>query len=255
MVFTLISIFLSAVEYLFSRKSVKSEHIMIISYVVDSPYFGNMKEGAFLFKVMFKPRKVVHAMYTLLGISRSNIERLMPLQLKNGAVFTFFIEYSSERKYQKIEAKMTDGIIDNALESKFCEIYQQNKRGSDCNKPFEISINSLTIKQMEPPPQSKFSQWLDSQCDACFGTRKTTQRKNALTQQSRLSSDFQLTSQQSGEFTIGSHSPTVESPRLEHGQRDGDVDFNNMSPFDTESIPHTSTQVTAAPSGNANYVE
>ena len=92
MIFTIISIILSIFEYLFSSKSIKNDNIMIISFTVLSKYFGNMSEGTFLFKVIFRPRKIRHIMYRLLKINRAQIERLIPLQLKNGVIFTFFVE-------------------------------------------------------------------------------------------------------------------------------------------------------------------
>ena len=230
MVFTVISIGLSIVEYWFSRAQIKSEHTMIISYVVDSPYFSNMKEGAFLFKVMFKPRAIVHAMYTLLGIQRSNIERLMPLQLKNGAVFTFFIEYNIEKTYNKIENKMNDIIGDQVLESKFCQIYKQNKKGSDYNRAFRIDISSLTVKKMNPPSQNKCYQWLDTQCSQCSSDKTRRGRGDDETQfESQFSSE--MMHQISSQFTIDSSSP---SPRLA------------ISPVDVQN-EFPSTQLTAAP--------
>ena len=222
MAFTIISIFLSGAEYLFSHKAAKMEHIMIISYTVDSPYFANMKEGAFLFKVMFKPRKIVHAMYTLLEINRSNIERLMPLQLKNGAIFTFFIEYGNQIKYNKIANKMNNAIADKALESKFCQIYTQSKGKNDYKNPFTINSNSLTIKQMEPPLQSKCSKWIDSQ----FGVYlNSIARHKTIT--TTTHSELQLHSQvgsTSDSANIGGSSPTVAS--TSHSGQGSDIEFD-----------------------------
>ena len=179
-VFTLISIFLSGFEYLFSNKTLKLENIMRISFTVESKYFGRMSELKFLTKVVYNLRKINHVIYTLLGINPRNVERLMPIQLKTGAIFTFFVEYDhddlvhlkSQSQLQSIDYDDDNDKIDiekshsnsnsfNVISNKIRKAIDDDLLAKEISRIFSKKIKKS--KSQKPPKSKKYQKYQKSQ--------------------------------------------------------------------------------------------
>lgn len=107
MVFTIVSIVLSGFQHLFRYQSKQFATIMIASFIVESNHLANMREREFLYQVVFRQKKIRQLMYKLLHINPMQVERLIPLQLSNGARFTFLVEVEDDTQFESMKKEFT----------------------------------------------------------------------------------------------------------------------------------------------------
>ena len=90
------------------------------------------------------------------------------------------------------------------------------------------------------------SQRLHGLCDTCLGSKRKTTTARKSRRDIELESQFsgELGSQVSSAFSIGSHSPTVESPTS--CQYKHNIDFRNVLPVNMANVPKS--QLIGAPS-------
>ena len=92
LIFTVVSICLSIVEFFVSRQLLSSESNVRISFEVNSRDFKNMNVDTFSKQVVFRQRSFLFNLASLLKIQMNQIELLKPIHTKSGAIFVFNIE-------------------------------------------------------------------------------------------------------------------------------------------------------------------
>ena len=114
MLFTIISIVLSLVEFIFSRKFIKSNSLLVIRFSINARNIARMKHRDFRSKIIFKRIKLVHCVAKMLNTSNEFVERLIPLQTKKGAMFTIVVQCRShtfDDTMSLMDAAMQDGSL------------------------------------------------------------------------------------------------------------------------------------------------
>ena len=115
MIFTVISISLSVLEYVFESNPLKHKFAVFIRYNVISKHFANMSPIQFSKKFRLCPRKSNHIMAKMLGISGRLIQTLPPIQDKNGVTFSFILEIDNKMEYSQIQTEINNLVNDNSL--------------------------------------------------------------------------------------------------------------------------------------------
>ena len=120
MIFTTISIFVSVFEYQFSSKAIKSDTVMIVRFDISSQQMANMRRSHFSKQIIFRHHKLIHYMAKIMQINARTVERLMPLQVKNGAIFSFIVEFEDMNEYTSICTEINRSVSDGTL-AKVCK--------------------------------------------------------------------------------------------------------------------------------------
>ena len=71
------------------------ESVVVITFKVDSPHIANMKYSEFAQNVKYKRWKINHCMAKILQCNTQVVERLMPLQYKNGVILSFLVDFDA----------------------------------------------------------------------------------------------------------------------------------------------------------------
>ena len=82
-----------------------------------------MKFSKFRQKIVFKRFDFIHCVGKMVNVNIERVERLIPLQTKKGAIYTFFIECNSNQ-FDNTILLMKDVIKDNTLAREFAKIYK-----------------------------------------------------------------------------------------------------------------------------------
>ena len=132
MIFTIVSIILSSVEFAFASRNLKSGSIMSIEFTIESIALAKLNMMKFNSKIVFSNcLKLRHIMSKRLHIPMDQIDRLLPLQVSNGVVFRFIID---------IDPVQCDPIIaamNNAVEKNFL--------ARDISKVFRLRIRQCVL--------------------------------------------------------------------------------------------------------------
>ena len=95
MMFTIISIVLSAFEYFLANKFVHISSSIIIKFIVESKDIQIMSSKQFAYKMVYRERRLVTCLARMLNLKREQVERLKPNLCVNGASYTFAIAVDS----------------------------------------------------------------------------------------------------------------------------------------------------------------
>ena len=119
MLFTIISIVLSLFEFIFSRKFIKSKSLLIIRFSISSSNVRKLKYSEFQSKIIFRRLKFLHGIAKILNINKEFVERLIPLQTKDGAMFTLVVQCSAQN-FDVTESLMDAATRDGSLAKVCC---------------------------------------------------------------------------------------------------------------------------------------
>ena len=132
MLFTLVSIFLSAFEHAFSSKFVKNQSVMIIRFFVRSQKIADLGGKAFANELIFTNKhKLVHLFSKVLQLNRVQIERLIPIQSSCGVTFMLIID-AAESKFDGIWDCFHQAVYSGTFSKQLSAIY---KLGNECDIP------------------------------------------------------------------------------------------------------------------------
>ena len=88
---------------------------MVISFNIISQDIAKMARRQFCANIIFKYRKLVNGIAKILEKNSSDIERLMPLHVQNGAMFSFIVAFQDDKEYERISTDITQAINDDTL--------------------------------------------------------------------------------------------------------------------------------------------
>ena len=134
MLFTLISICLSGLEYITALKFMNAGSVMSIQYQIKSKEIAAMSSGKFKQSLVLRRNPTVHVMAKALKISRKQVERLKPLQNGDGAMFTFFVAIGANKSgsgFVKMKQRIETAVTDKSLQ-KVCMILYPSKQEQAC---------------------------------------------------------------------------------------------------------------------------
>ena len=132
MLFTVVSILLSAFEHAFSSKFVKNQSIMIIRFFVRSQKIADFGGKAFANKLIFTNKhKLIHLFSKILQLNRVQIERLIPIQSSRGATFVLIVD-APESRLDSIWDCFDEAVYTGTFSKQLSEIY---KLGNECDIP------------------------------------------------------------------------------------------------------------------------
>ena len=142
MIFTIISILLSAFEYILSSKFVKNGSVLIIKFVFESHTIADLGGRKFLNKVVFgKVHKVTHVLSKSLRLNFVQIERLIPIQSNKGATFLFIIDADAAR-FDSIWKKFITCVNNGTICDQLRNIYKiQDECWIPPTEIFRVKLN------------------------------------------------------------------------------------------------------------------
>lgn len=114
MIFTIVSILMSAFEYCLSSKFIHIRTGIIVSFEIKSKSAIEMRGAKYLSQIVFKTIKLNVYMARILGIRLNEIERLKP-KLTNDGIFYTFIVAVDVSQYSKIENSMRNVLYNGDL--------------------------------------------------------------------------------------------------------------------------------------------
>ena len=115
MFFTLISILLSGIEYIFQSNSSNNSCVMVAKFDVTSKYLARLSSRDFQLKILFRPGTGAFVLGKILKMNKRLIETLPPVQFNDGIKFTFIIEIENNDKYSVIDKLLQNVINDGSL--------------------------------------------------------------------------------------------------------------------------------------------
>ena len=114
MIFSIISIVLSAFNYTLSSLLIKCEAITFVQMDIESQQLGNMQSKIFGKIIVHQRKPICRQLSKIIDIDKKLIEILMPIQTNTGAKLVFFIRNNSHD--QNLGSNIVD-TIRNALDS------------------------------------------------------------------------------------------------------------------------------------------
>ena len=145
MIFTIISIILSSIQHITTKKFIKPQNIYLIKFSVQGKDISAMDSYAIFSKRIIHTnyKAIINSISKILRIDPKQIERLKPLQYHTGATFTFIIEKinSNNTFIDSINRQLTDAINNLILAKAFKKVYEFKYM-------VDIPIESLSIKKL-----------------------------------------------------------------------------------------------------------
>ena len=153
MLFTLISLFLSVFEYFLARKFIKSSHLLMIRFMVESQQIEALDEYEFFGQIGLKKFEIVHYFAKLLHVNIRHVERLMPIQTDQGMAMTFLVDAESVG-FDKIQQLVHQSLIMDRVES----TYNRTSTGDIVINSNGGGDESETDSECKLPPLGKMPQ-------------------------------------------------------------------------------------------------
>ena len=115
MTFTVVSIMLSVFEHKMKSKFLKAGCVIAAIFSFESKELASIRMRQFESRVVFKKHQIVNSVAKCVELSKEQVERLIPLQHKHGATFTFIMELTHQSHFENVAHLLNQGIDDNSL--------------------------------------------------------------------------------------------------------------------------------------------
>lgn len=108
--FTLVSIGISMAEYMLNKQLIASQYFIFVSFDVLAGDLSVMKATQFKSNIIYRRHDFLHELATRWRLQSSSIDRLKPLQTKNGAVFCIVIDAQGE-DVDNLKERITEDVL------------------------------------------------------------------------------------------------------------------------------------------------
>ena len=146
MIFTIISIFLSVFECVFSAKSIKHDNVAIIHFNIESQTIADLGYKKFMSRIAYQPNKFTYAVAKTLKLNKNEIESLIPSQYKTGVIFYFMVEFDDSEHYLQIEKTIKDLANIDSLINEASKIYNIKDMNNGTINATRVTMVKLTTE-------------------------------------------------------------------------------------------------------------
>ena len=257
MIFTLISIILSSLEYIINSVLNKYSNILVIQFNIESKYIGTMSHNTFKNIIVFKKWNAIGIMAKLLEINTERVERLKPLQNVNGALFTYFIA-TDESKFDHFKNIFQTQIT--TLENEYQNIYKSPGRHVHGVK-FKLTINSIRIEKLENElvtikmAQKNSANVCSATINGVTAIKSSSPTPHPLTNVSSVSqnsSQLQVSSQlQASQIVLPSQPQSVGAVGSLNSTGDGAT--RGITAIELENVENDDVNISEIQKGTSNY--
>ena len=116
MTFTIVSILISVFEHKMKSRFLKKGCVIVSRFIVKSKELSQLKKSKFDSRVVFKKQAAVNSIAKCVELSPDQVERLVPLQHKHGAIVTFIMELNDRKHFENVKDLLGQAINDKSLD-------------------------------------------------------------------------------------------------------------------------------------------
>ena len=116
MSFTIVSIVISVFEHKMQSKFLKKGVTIVARFSFESRELAHLRLQNFDRRVKFRRFHTINSVAKSVELAKESVERLLPLQHKQGIIFTFIVELIDKSQFERVADLLSQAIKDKTLE-------------------------------------------------------------------------------------------------------------------------------------------